>query len=330
VSHLCDPVDGSDLTLVDPVVDDVGAIRSGELRSSSGARYPIVAGIPRFIGESTRVSDVAAFGVEWNYFNFDDFKLNWLRDTVANTFGTDDAFRGKVIVDAGGGSGMQSKWMRELGADYVICLELSEAVDDVIPRNLRDTQGVDVVQCSIDRPPLKASSIDGMVICHNVIQHTPSVEATARALWNVVAPGGEFVFNCYPRNDRGWLRSLRFRFYLLLRRFLSKRSFGFRLAYARVVALLRFIPVLGVLLEKAGFVSRGHIPSGTFSLRRAYRQAVLNTYDLYGAHTYQHHKTDEELRALVAELQPDASKIENADAYFAKPPPVGCALRLRK
>jgi hypothetical protein len=65
-------------------------------------------------------------------------------------------------------------------------------------------------------------------------------------------------------------------------------------------------------------------------VRRAYRQAVLNTYDLYGAHTYQHHKTDDEIRALVAALQPDPSKVENAVAYFAKPQPVGCALRVRK
>lgn len=330
LSFLCDPVDRSELALVDAVIEDSGEILGGRLCSATGAAYPIIDGIPRFVADSARLADVDAFGVEWNFFNFDEFKVNWLEDTVANTFGTSDAFVGKVVLDAGGGSGMQSKWIRELGAEYVICLELSDSVNDVIPRNLRGTDGIDVVQCSIDRPPIKSRSIDGMVICHNVIQHTPSVEDTARALWDLVAPGGEFVFNCYPRNDRGLLRAMRFRLYLVLRSILSKRSFRTRLAYARVMATLRFVPLLGTFLEKAGFVSRGHVPPRTFDLRRVHRQAVLNTYDLFGAHTYQHHKTDDEIRSLVAELQPDPKKVANVAAYFAKPPPVGCALRIRK
>jgi len=34
-----------------------------------------------------------------------------------------------------------------------------------------------------------------------VIQHTPSVEKTAHALYALTAPGGEFVFNCYGLDD---------------------------------------------------------------------------------------------------------------------------------
>ena len=64
---------------------------AGELHSTNGAVYPIVAGVPRFVQESAQLDDVDSFGVEWNYFNFDDFRVNWLEDTVANTFGSSEA-----------------------------------------------------------------------------------------------------------------------------------------------------------------------------------------------------------------------------------------------
>ena len=82
-------------------------------------------------------------------------------------------------------------------------MDLSHSVDDVVHRNLAGLKNVDVIQCSIDAPLLRDQCIDGMVYCHNVIQHTPSVEKTAHALFALTAPGGEFVFNCYPLNDQG-------------------------------------------------------------------------------------------------------------------------------
>jgi hypothetical protein len=72
------------------------------------------------------------------------------------------------------------------------------------------------------------------------------------------------------------------------------------------------------------------VPAGPGYLRRAYRSAALNTFDCYGSHSYQHLKTDDEIRALVSELQPDTSLVRNMDRYFLRPPPVGIALRLRK
>lgn len=89
-------------------------------------------------------------------------------------------------------------------------LDLSHSVDDVVKRNLAGVKNVDIIQCSIDAPPLRDESIEGIVYCHNVIQHTPSVEKTAHALYSLVAPGGEFVFNCYPLNDKGLVRWGRF------------------------------------------------------------------------------------------------------------------------
>ena len=247
LSLICDPETKKPLKLKDPKYQDE-AIVSGTLVSETGQEYPIINGVPRFVEDKNR-SSVDSFGDEWNYFNFIDFKTQWLNHTVKNTFGSSDYFKDKIIVDAGGGSGSQTKWFLEYGAKHVILLDLSHSVDDVVKNNLRGFDNVDVIQCSIDHPPLLDSSIDGIVYCHNVIQHTPSVENTAVALWNIVGNGGEFVFNCYPQNDQGLFRWIRFHLiYMNLRRMLSRMPFKVILAYASFFSSLRLIPVLGDLL----------------------------------------------------------------------------------
>ncbi|MFM8751413.1 methyltransferase domain-containing protein [Rhabdaerophilum sp.] len=177
---LCDPETGDPLTV--EITEQEGEdIIEGVLISPSGHRYPIRNRIPRFV-EPEIFESVKSFGNQWNHFNFVDFKQNWLDHTVANTFGGTEAFRDKVIVDCGGGSGAQSLWMLEAGAREVIMLELSHSVDDVVARNITtgDWPNFTVIQCSIDHPPIRSNAIDGIVICHNVIQHTESVERTAR------------------------------------------------------------------------------------------------------------------------------------------------------
>lgn len=331
--YLCEPITKATLELVNASIDTEGHIQSGELVTPSGNRYPIINGIPRFV-DFVPTKTVESFGDEWNYFNFTEFKINWLSHTVANTFGTTDVFQGKLIVDAGGGSGAQTKWFAEYGARHVIMMDLAHSVDDVVKRNLAEFKNIDVIQCSIDAPPLRDQSIDGIVYCHNVIQHTPSVEKTAYALYALTAPGGEFVFNCYPLNDKGFIRWTRFHLvYKSLRAVFSHMPFNVIMLYSRIMAILSLVAGLGWLLEKTGFCVTGDVPelkgeSRWAHMKRHFRSTCLNTFDNLGSHMYQHLKSDDEIRALVKELQPDMKKILNIDKYFLRPTPIGCALRI--
>lgn len=335
LNYLCEPGSKKPLALIGAKYDLNGNIVSGILKSPSGKEYPIINGIPRFVSDADALTPtVTSFGDEWNYFNFIDFKTNWLSHTVANTFGSAEVFKDKLIVDAGGGSGAQTRWFLEYGARHVIMIELSHSVDDVVQRNLSGFRNVDVIQASIDNPPLRDYSIDGIIYCHNVIQHTPSVEKTAHALFACLAPGGEFVFNCYPKNDQGIVRWVRFHLiFKPLRWFLSKMPFFVILSYARLMGLLRLVPALGTFLEKAGLCVQGDVPvipkEGVIArLIRRYRITTLNTFDNFGSHKYQHYKSDAEIRALVRALQPDRAKVLNMDKYFLRPQPIGCALRV--
>jgi len=224
----------------------------------------------------------------------------------------------------------------EFGASHVISLELLHSVDGVIKNNLNSFSNVDVMQCSIDAPPLKKNCINGLVYCHNVIQHTPSVEKTAHALYNIVSPGGEFVFNCYPLNDNGFFRWIRYHIiYKGLRIVLSKMPFAVIMFYSKTVSLLRLIPGLGYLLKMANIVQQGNVPilvgENWFNrLKRRYKNSCLNTFDSYGSHSFQHHKSDNEIMTLVKSLQPNLDNVKNLESYFLRPKPIGCAIRIFK
>tara|TARA_R110000868_G_scaffold189695_1_gene432868 strand:- start:53949 stop:54611 length:663 start_codon:yes stop_codon:yes gene_type:complete len=218
--------------------------------------------------------------------------------------------------------------MSESGAEYVIALELSHAVDDVFQRNLKGIENIDIVQCSIDMPPLKNEAIkDGIVICHNVIQHTPSVEKTALALWACTGKGSEYVMNWYQLYNKGILRKIRWAFHTNLRKFLCTKSQRFRYNWCRVICALRMLPIIGWFLEKSYIAVHGDV-LGEKSWKKRYRTCFVITFDGYGAHEYQHHSTDDQMWAILDKMQPDREKILNQEAVFAKPPKIGGAIRV--
>lgn len=63
-------------------------------------------------------------------------------------------------------------------------------------------------------------------------------------------------------------------------------------------------------------------------IKRRFKNTCLNTFDTYSSHSFQHQKSDEEIRTLVNALQPNMTKVANMDNYFQRPPLIGYALRL--
>ena len=91
--------------------------------------------------------------------------------------------------------------------------------------------------------------------------------------------------------------------------------------YARLMALLRLVPGLGVLLEKSGFCVMGDVPklhseSSWAYMKRRFKNTSLNTFDWFGSHSYQHHKSNDKIRLLVKAMQPDVSKVANMKSIF--------------
>lgn len=60
-----------------------------------------------------------------------------------------------------------------------------------MPRNLVGVKNVDVIQRTIDVPPLRDQSIDGTDYRHDNIQYTSSLEKAGHAPYPLAALGGE-------------------------------------------------------------------------------------------------------------------------------------------
>lgn len=197
LEYLCAPADDSDtrLSAETVVVNDWG--ETSDLFSANGASYPIKNGVPRFLPAYETSDSVFSFGDEWNAFNYDGFKANWIKHIAEGAFGSTDYLRDKPIIDCATGSrssGMHTKWTSEYGAYHVIALELSHSVDGVMQENLRGIGNVDIVQCSIDMPPIKPHSINGLVICNAAIQHTSSVKNYRRSPFENGSSGRRVIF----------------------------------------------------------------------------------------------------------------------------------------
>ena len=162
------------------------------------------------------------------------------------------------------------------------------------------------------------------------------MQTTARALYDTVAPGGEFIFNCYRKGKMNFISLVRtYVTYGPTRALLRRMPFGVILFYSRLMGLLRQVPLLGRILDKLRFSLTGRLPrvegeSWLDRRKRLYRATVLNTFDMYGSHAYQHYLSEAEQRSLALSLQPDAKRILNWDTYFLTPQPTGCALRVQK
>lgn len=326
------------LRLVEAEMEPTGLITSGWLVSTEDrkVRYPVINGIPRFVSATPRnavaLQSVSSFGDEWNFFNFHRFRENFENQTIANTFGPMTTFVGRTVVDAGAGSGMQARWLATAGAAHVIALELSHAVDGAVAENLKGLINVDLIQCSIDAIPLRDGIIPHNVLCMGALQHTASVPHTLTELWRITGKGGELAFDVYLRDDTTRFSRGSYKIYRAVREVVASMPFSFRLAYASAMSGLRFVPLLGWLLEKADLMRLGEVPAffkGKERLKQRYRQGVVNTFTHFNAHAWQHHLTFAEIQGMVASLKPQAALL-NPEKFFTRHPLPGTLLRLRK
>lgn len=332
------PATQAPLRLIEAELEPDGTITSGWLVSTAAPtrRYPVIKGIPRFVSntaaDAAALHSVSSFGDQWNFFDYHRFRENFENQTIGNTYGTLTAFVGRTVVDAGAGSGMQTRWLATAGAAHVIALELSHAVDGAVAENLKGLRNVDLIQCSIDAIPLRDACIPHMVLCMGAIQHTPSVPKTLAELWRITAPGAELAFDTYLRNDATAFHRASFKLYRAVREVVASLPFTFRLAYASTMSALRFVPLLGWMLEKADLMRLGEVPpffTGRERLKQRYRQGVIATFTHFNAHTFQHHCTFAEIQGMVASLRPQAIRL-NAERFFTRHQPPGILLRLKK
>ena len=109
-------------------------------------------------------------------------------------------YRGRTVLDAGGGLGRYLGAFAGMGA-RVVGLDIGRGPEAAgVPQG---DPSIAVVQGSVLEPPFQEGSFD-LVFSDGVIHHTPDAHAAYRARARLVKPGGALYVWVYPRE--GFLR----------------------------------------------------------------------------------------------------------------------------
>lgn len=209
------------MTVQPPILELLACPDCGSGLSADGSRlvcvgcahgYSVRDGVPRLApGRLAAGQDrtAAAFGWEWRQFTelhpeYEEQFLDWIRPLQP------EAFRGKRVLDAGCGIGRHAYYAAGWGANEVVALDLSDAVETA-NRNLRDLPNAHVVQGDLLRPPLlPAGETSGgfdIVYSIGVLHHLPDPAAGIRALAPLLKPGGLLVVWVYGHEGNKLVRT---------------------------------------------------------------------------------------------------------------------------
>jgi SAM-dependent methyltransferase len=283
----------------------------GRLRCRGcGNEIPIVRGIPRFVPAENYAE---SFGLQWNRFRqtqLDSHSGTTIsRDRfLAYTHWSATDLAGKLVLDVGCGAGRFAEVALSLGA-RVVAVDYSSAVDACLA-NLGQSHRLAVVQADLYSLPFAPGTFD-FVYCLGVLQHTPDVARSVRALAEQLRDGGRLAVDLYPKLWRNllwpkyWLRPLTSR--------IPPRSL-MPFVERWVDALLPVSRALG-RLPRVGRQLRYAIPvanyEGIYPLSPAqlHEWAVLDTYDML-APTHDHPQTASTLRRWMTESALDDVVVE--------------------
>jgi ubiquinone/menaquinone biosynthesis C-methylase UbiE/uncharacterized protein YbaR (Trm112 family) len=186
-------------------------VNEGELVADTGSRYPIVGGIPRLFSEQTRgwlKKNQETFSLEWKMFRFGE--RNWgqsiefRRELFLRAWGlTRDELpelKGKLILDAGCGSGLLSMNMADHFGMEVVAMDLAFGIEQAYRKNTNPY--VYYLQGSVLEPPLRRATFE-MVYCAGVLVALPDTRNGFRVLTPLLAPGGRcFIWVYHPIDAR--------------------------------------------------------------------------------------------------------------------------------
>jgi len=261
------PACGGALRLIEGRREGPEVMEGTLVSDACGREFPVRGGVPRFVGQATYA---ASFGFQWNRFAAVQLDSRSGRGEseqalFAASGWTDDDYRGRLVLDAGVGSGRFAEVAAEKGAE-VVGFDLTEAVDAAFA-NIGRHPRVHLIQADLFAMPFRTGTFD-RAYSIGVLHHTPDPAAAFARLAGVVRPGGDlavFVYHRYGPGHHGpdALRRLTTR---LPRRLML----GLSTAAVPLYYLYR-VPLLGGLLRLAAPIS----------MHPHWRWRWLDTFDWY-------------------------------------------------
>jgi SAM-dependent methyltransferase len=292
VEILCCPLCKEGLSLVEAKIIN-GDILSGILKDRNDHIYPIINGVPVMVIEESgfqKKETVKSFGFEWNWDEQprteEDLKFRVFKQCLIDS----EFFRNKIILDAGCGAGVQTKFISQyVAGGLCIGLDLSDGVFSA-QKNNKECQNVLIVQGDIANPPFRSETFD-LVYSEGVLQHTFDPRDCFRKLCKLVKREGYIAAGFYTKREKGITPFLFFREPL---RFILSRLPCRLVFYITWLSIpLDRIPFLNKFLRKTILL---------YDSRNLSDKAIWSiNYDFYGPHKFQYYLKPSEIIALWEE-----------------------------
>ena len=161
--------------------------------------FPVVSEIPRFVPKENYAE---SFGLQWNRFANTqiDSKVGTNRSEIRfreETLWNERDLNGKLVLDAGCGSGRFSEIALKLGAS-LIAVDYSSAVE-ASKQNLSAPDKL-IVQGDLAALPILDQTFD-FIYCIGVLQHTSEPAKIVKELLRCLKVGGEITLTFYENSS---------------------------------------------------------------------------------------------------------------------------------
>jgi SAM-dependent methyltransferase len=190
-----------------PVCGGRFSLDADVLTCTSEHAYAVERGIPRLAPDdrldAERRRTAAAFGYSWTHYpKQNPYTEDQWRDWVIPL--TELDFEGKAVLEVGCGLGGFAEYARRWGAERVVGIDLSDAIDAAQAR-LGDE--VEFVQGDIYAMPFAPGSFD-LAYAIGVLHHLPDPEAGFRSMVEMVRADGLVFAWVYGRENNGVIVNL--------------------------------------------------------------------------------------------------------------------------
>jgi 2-polyprenyl-3-methyl-5-hydroxy-6-metoxy-1,4-benzoquinol methylase len=255
------------------------------LHDADSNRFPLVNGAYHFVTEDNYTAN---FGYQWNLFSgtqidkSSNIQLSQKRFFAQTGWDKED-LTGKNILEVGSGAGRFSQIVLDHTKANLYSVDYSNAVEANYKNN-GPHERLHLYQASIYELPFAPAQFD-KVFCFGVLQHTPDVEMSVKALIEMIKPGAELVVDFYPIS--GWWTKIHAKY--ILRPFTKRMSH--EQLYKKIdrnadwlIRTYRFFSKIGI----GKFVNRflpicdidGTLPSN-LSKEKLREMVVLDTFDMF-------------------------------------------------
>ena len=208
------------IQLIDPFTQLALTANEKGLMHDDTMLFPYLNGAYRIVKDDNYSEN---FGYQWNKFTGTQLDKSSKLDMskirfFAETNWDKEDISGKNILEVGSGAGRFSQIILDHTGANLYSVDYSNAVEANYKNN-GPHERLHLFQASIYEMPFAAGQFD-KVICIGVLQHTPDVEKSVKALIDMAKPGAEVIVDFYPIT--GWWTKVNAKY--LLRPFTKKMS----------------------------------------------------------------------------------------------------------